>query len=325
MLFYKKLACPDRKKELKNEVQGSLRVMDSQIKQLAIIIEEIQTHMKAFEHLTSEEKQKMDEKFHQLQIQLDSQSAEIATLKNVKDQAARTRERSEDAELNDDEYFEQMTRKVTVDEDLPLLASEDSDEEEVGDQSPEKQQQISQRVEERPSIEDLKAGEEDEDTYGEMEEMEEGESTSGETEETESTDAEDHYALLRDEALCITCLERCSPFDDCPHLHRRCYYCECVKGTSFEDMIDEFEHHTAVCGIPDLKQQARERLNAARRGFREAVIEQNQDTRRRRGQPMYGRWAAQSPGDQQRHAYDQQAKREELQLWRGGIDDDSRP
>ncbi|KAK5978058.1 hypothetical protein GCK32_022800, partial [Trichostrongylus colubriformis] len=372
-LFYKELACPDRKKELDNEVQGSLRVMDSQIKQLAIVMEEIQTHMqradnefrtgpcatqaeqvnvlfrRAFEQISSEEKQKMEEKFHQLQIQLDSQSAEIARLKEEKDQAARTKERSEDAELNDDEYFEQMTREVTVDEDLPPLASEDSDEEEGGDQSPEEHQQISQRVEERPPRDELNAVEEEEVTDGEMEEMEEVESTDGETEETGSTDGEveeleqrcrilerrmdrlheafmkypyrkkehysprmppemrcafcfvlgehfsdscpnvikamDRYELLRDEGLCITCLERCSMFDDCPYLHKRCYYCERVRGTPFEDLIEDFEHHTAVCGIPDLKERARERLNAARRDFREAVVELNHARRRRRRQP----------------------------------------
>ncbi|KAK5965071.1 hypothetical protein GCK32_021340, partial [Trichostrongylus colubriformis] len=66
------------------------------------------------------------------------------------------------------------------------------------------------------------------------------------------------WEIMRERSYCQYCLKRCGYYEDCAYRRKGCYYCNRVKGTAFEFLIpDDRGHHTALCNIPDRKNEAR--------------------------------------------------------------------
>ncbi|KAK6016390.1 hypothetical protein OSTOST_18127 [Ostertagia ostertagi] len=331
---------------------------------------------KAFETITSEEKQKMNEQFLKLQSQLDDQSNEIARMKDQQAQAAASvsQQKFGNIEPTDDEYFDQMTREVNETEEMPALAAEEPvvEEMEANDSQQHRQQgtqevanppRLFQRVEERGEEEissDIsKSG--DDSSEGEMEELErrchllerrmdrihaaflrfpyrkkeyqspgipedkrcafcwaKGEHFSESCPNVIHGD--ERTEMIDEVGLCRMCLELCSMERACPYTNKKCFYCERVRGTPFEEMSDGLDnHHSALCNIPNRKEEAREILNRARRDFKEAKMELELKQKKRQERDEQG---PSMPNKRRRHGY---PKEEQPKTWRRGSDDKRRP
>ncbi|KIH63824.1 hypothetical protein ANCDUO_05877 [Ancylostoma duodenale] len=96
------------------------------------------------------------------------------------------------------------------------------------------------------------------------------------------------YDIIRGRELCINCLEDCPSSRTCKYRDRQCWYCCRVRGTAFHDFIpNDNGHHRALCNIPDKRDAAMRRTEAAKRELTEwqrnsPYYERNSDSRSKR-------------------------------------------
>ncbi|WKY04272.1 hypothetical protein Q1695_005341 [Nippostrongylus brasiliensis] len=107
------------------------------------------------------------------------------------------------------------------------------------------------------------------------------------------TDGDERYFIIRNMGACDYCMEFCR--GTCRYRFRRCFYCERVRGTMFEELMPEDNgHHSALCSIPGKKKRAKRMINdhedALRRllGELQRMVERRARAARGRGGPREG-------------------------------------
>ncbi|KAK6029980.1 hypothetical protein OSTOST_03897 [Ostertagia ostertagi] len=119
------------------------------------------------------------------------------------------------------------------------------------------------------------------------------------------TDGDERYDIILNEGLCRMCLEMYHWEAECPRAQKPCYYCERVRGTPFDYMRHGIDHHTALCNIPNRKEEASVALKRAKEDSEEAFAESERKHRRRR--ERHGREEQLRVHEMRRqHAYDGQ-------------------
>ncbi|VDP15334.1 unnamed protein product [Heligmosomoides polygyrus] len=71
------------------------------------------------------------------------------------------------------------------------------------------------------------------------------------------TNGDERYDIILWSSACFRCLEFCPGGEKCKYAHRRCFYCQKLEGTEFQDLIPRDEgHHSALCNVPHKKERA---------------------------------------------------------------------
>ncbi|KAK6046562.1 hypothetical protein COOONC_15932 [Cooperia oncophora] len=71
----------------------------------------------------------------------------------------------------------------------------------------------------------------------------------------EITSVTERRQMIEDRDRCVECLENCKGRQLCPKYYARCFHC------------GEFDHHSALCELPDRSEEVAERLARARRSL----------------------------------------------------------
>nr|CDJ87190.1 unnamed protein product [Haemonchus contortus] len=69
------------------------------------------------------------------------------------------------------------------------------------------------------------------------------------------TNGNRRWNMILEKGFCQYCLAQCGKWEDCGAKKKKCYYCGRVSGTYFEYLIPREGHHTALCNIPDAKEE----------------------------------------------------------------------
>ncbi|KAK6030634.1 hypothetical protein OSTOST_03223, partial [Ostertagia ostertagi] len=86
----------------------------------------------------------------------------------------------------------------------------------------------------------------------------------------EVVEGDQRLQIVDRKKLCHQCLGSCLP-RRCKYNPRSCWYCDRIRGSCVEDLIPEDEgHHKALCPVPDLRAEVRDRLNRMQDDIRDA-------------------------------------------------------
>ncbi|VDL79217.1 unnamed protein product [Nippostrongylus brasiliensis] len=72
---------------------------------------------------------------------------------------------------------------------------------------------------------------------------------------------DERWKIIQQTGGCQFCLLKCNDHQRCAYAGKPCFYCERVKGSSFEWLIPkDGGHHRALCNIPDKRREAQRRI-----------------------------------------------------------------
>ncbi|PIO59861.1 hypothetical protein TELCIR_18663 [Teladorsagia circumcincta] len=76
----------------------------------------------------------------------------------------------------------------------------------------------------------------------------------------EITTGQERYNFIEENGMCRICLGRGHKAAECRTEEKDCWYCNTVRGRALYFLVEEQEHHRALCVIPDSKDRIRARI-----------------------------------------------------------------